>query len=362
MPSFKPGTSQNIVYQSAFSDATDNTVTLKRYDVQKKATKAITSGAIKTAQISHDGQWLLLSVIENATSKMMLMRMDGQDQQTLYCAPKGQVIDPLNSTGVQWSPDQKHIVFTQGASFDATQGANPALSIFQLDLSSGKVQLELAPIGNDEYFNLDTWVDATHVSLLQTQNTGPVQNTLYLLDTGKGPISHISDLQLVRKLGEGQNFALSADGKTLFEGSTNFSASMLQSVVDAYSTSTGKVQQLLTKRGIYLAGMRVINSSSLVFVSGAQNAPTQDIADNLGWWKINTDGSGLTHINKDNFGSGAGPGTWGPFSPYSKNSWSNFSRDSLFYIEKSSYGSINGGPLTSYTNDNDARPIGWTTM
>src|SRR5204862_8005469 len=104
------------------------------------------------------------------------------------CAPQGQVIDPLNTTGMQWSPDQKHIMFTQGANYDPQQGSSPSWSIFLLDLYSGKVQLAFAPAKTDGYFELDTWFNTMQISLLQQTDQGRV---LYLLDTRKAPISHI---------------------------------------------------------------------------------------------------------------------------------------------------------------------------
>src|SRR5207249_3557454 len=86
--------------------------TLKRYDTHTKTATKILSLSNKnfySAQVSADGQWVLF-VTQSSTStgqhKLQLVRMDGQDLQTLYC----------NSTSidqVQWSTDQKHIVFEE---------------------------------------------------------------------------------------------------------------------------------------------------------------------------------------------------------------------------------------------------------
>ena len=63
---------------------------------------------IGEAQISADGQWILFTAddAQGFGTTLQLVRMDGQGLQTLYCSMSG------NGVGnIQWSPDQKTVVF-----------------------------------------------------------------------------------------------------------------------------------------------------------------------------------------------------------------------------------------------------------
>ncbi len=350
------------MYLGGYSDAASQNsqlITLSRYDVQAGTTTAITNGAIKTAQISHDGQWLLLSVVEDSVSKIQLIRMDGKYRQTLYCAPQGQLIDPTDSTGMQWSPDQKHVIFSQGTSYNIPQ------SLYMLDLSSGAVQLEFSPTGNNENFLPTIWLDNTRVCVKSIQVASFKPSSLYLLDTSKGSNQHVSDMQLLRNVGGVYwwSFDTSVDVGTLYMSTLKSlqSPPYYQSEIDADSIDGGNSKQILLSNTLVITDVRALNSSSLMFVSYTQSG-TQAQDDNFGWWKINSDGSGLTRLNKYPHEGGAGPGVWGPFNPYTQNPWSNFSRDGSLYTDGTSYGSLNGGALTSYTNNSGAALVGWTTM
>src|SRR5437899_153100 len=109
------------------------------FDTQRKAVVAITgqNEHIQTAQLSSNGQWVLIVVNTNNMSELQLVRTDGKFFQTLYCAPTDQQIDSSNTTGTQWSPDLQHIIFAQAPNLQSPQ------SLYMLNLTSGKVQLEL---------------------------------------------------------------------------------------------------------------------------------------------------------------------------------------------------------------------------
>ncbi len=61
---------------------------------------------LSNAQISKDGQWILFAAQTANETKIQMVRVDGQELQTLYC--------PLASQSVWdllWSPDQKSVIF-----------------------------------------------------------------------------------------------------------------------------------------------------------------------------------------------------------------------------------------------------------
>lgn len=347
LPSFHPGTDQNIVYFTGTA--------LKRYNVQTKTTTTIIKGTIGTAQISQDGQWILLGAVQNSVLRIQVVRIDGKYRQTLYCVPQGQLLDGqggFDPISLQWSLDQKQIIFSLGT-FDGP------ISLYLLDTSSGAVQ----PILDKQAFLPVAWLNSTQIYVKSSQQ--PFK--LYLLDTSKGAHQHINDMKLVWK-SAGENdfwdFDISPDSTTLFV------SMVTSSPTDPYGPSTidvvsidGKInKKILSSRNVVISNIRFINASSLMFVSFEQSG-TQEQAKNIGWWKINTDGSGLTHLNRQPNEGGAGPGTWGPFNPFSQTPWSNFSRNGSLYTDGTSYGSLNGGALTNYVSDDSgATLVGWATM
>ncbi len=158
------------------------------------------------------------------------------------------------------------------------------------------------------------------------------------------------------------DFDISSDSTTLFMSTLTSlqAAPYAQSSLNVASTDGKSSKQLLLSQNLEITNIRVINSSSLMFVSFAQSG-TEEQGKDMGWWKINTDGTGLTQLNRQPNEGGAGPGVWGPFNPYSQTSWSNFSRDGSLYTDGPFYGSLSGGALTSYASYG-VTLVGWTTM
>src|SRR5207244_4440057 len=115
------GKDQNIVYIDNEAQNNGRDIgTIKRYDVMTKSTTEIvrlnTPASISEAQVSADGQWILFVayVFEptDLLSEIQLVRMDGQGLQTLYCASHSTNFGS-NIANIQWSPDQKSVVFDQ---------------------------------------------------------------------------------------------------------------------------------------------------------------------------------------------------------------------------------------------------------
>ncbi len=106
MPGRTSGSQQEIVL---YSNA-DGSSTIQAFDVQTRTSSTIINlggETIRSAQISQDGQWILIVAETNGIQALQLVRVDGQDVQTLYCASAGQKLV------AQWSPDQQQIIFSQ---------------------------------------------------------------------------------------------------------------------------------------------------------------------------------------------------------------------------------------------------------
>ncbi len=341
MPSLQLGKDQNIVYLTNTNTGGGELMALTRYDVQTGKTTTVMSLPAKTAQISQDGQWVLLSVMVNNVSEIQLVRIDGKFLQTLYCAPEGQQVDPTNTTGVQRSPDQQQIIFTQGANPLSSQ------SLYLLNLATGNVQLELS-LSSGFSVLPSTWIDNTRVYVFSNQE-------LLILDLSKGANQHSSDLTHVAYFLDFFRDYTSVYGGNLFAGSV-FVGGGPQSTPSCRIAITSAGQSNSTHgiscQKLSISKVRVIDngSSSLMLQVGTSSSSSNDPND--GFWKINTDGTGLTQLNNKPDG----------FSQFSQYPWSNFSRDGSLYTDGNSFGSLNGGALTQYSSDSNTRLVGWTTM
>jgi dipeptidyl aminopeptidase/acylaminoacyl peptidase len=354
MPALLLGADQNIVY---FSHASGQ-AQFKRYDVQTGKTTTILNQdneTIQTAQLSTNGQWILFTALVNNISEIQLARIDGQDLQILYCAPSGQQVDPTHTTGMQWSPDGKQILFVQGP--DISTDA----PLYALQLSSGSVQQMVVPGNGDLPLMPRTWIDDTRLYVSSGNSLiGAGASKLLIFDTSKGSNQPTSMLQQVQGTGDSNNFGWDFD--------SNYNATQLfitnyQGTLAAGPNATCQISVLpitggtghviLTSKLVRASNLRVIgkNSTSLLLVV---NQPGD--SDN-GLWKMNTDGSGLIQL-----ASVAGPGGAAPLNAFSQYPWANVSRDESLYTQGQVFGSLNGGPTTQYTSDNSASLVGWTTM
>ncbi len=134
MPPLPPGNHPNIVYVSQ----SDNGSILKRYDVNTGSTHTIlsTNGTetILKANISPDGQWVLLVANLQNQLAIQLVRVDGQHLQTLYCTPTQMDMD-----SALLSPNQHFLVFNQ------VQDENIS-TLYLLNLTTGQLHTELSPL------------------------------------------------------------------------------------------------------------------------------------------------------------------------------------------------------------------------
>ncbi|GAC1644200.1 MAG: hypothetical protein NVS4B9_36350 [Ktedonobacteraceae bacterium] len=204
------------------------------------------------------------------------------------------------------------------------------------------------------------WLNNTHIYVTAeffSEPNAPSLLNLYLLDINKGANQKLTDLQVVVK----GLPASCIDMSHSFDSNKLAISQCHEESSQASGPSSIIVQPAIggTARTIYhtqtmiIRSIRMISSSTLLF--------TMDDAGNFhtgkdGLWKINIDGSRLTHLTTYTQVPGM-------FNPFSNSPWGTVSRDGTMYafIEFGLvFGSFNGGPAKTLTSS--AALVGWTTM
>ena len=354
---------------------------LKRYDVATGNKTVIVhqpNTTISSAQVSGDGQWLLfVSDIAEANAEMgghlQLVRMDGQGLQTLYCAPL------FTLTDVQWSPDQKFVIFSRWFSPDEQQ-------VYLLNLATGMVQLEFSSTDSNFFYFPRTWLDNTRVYLEKVPAHTQTYQGLYILDTKKGAEQHENDLLPVIQLAQ-QELCWDFDSDysatklitdqcsaTFFDGAESGIRQVGPSNIAIQSITGGSAHTTYTDSKYAITQVRMLGytSNSLLLIienQSPRNGPTIDTSEN-GLWKMNTDGSGMIRLTTEL------PGNQSNFNRYSQYPWSNVSFDGTMYaLQVTSisgpktqlyYGSLSGGQPTPFAsanvNSEMVEVAGWTIM
>ena len=355
LPALKLGTHQNIVYIVNEGSPTPTFGTLKRYDVVTGARVEIIKmpkTSISEAQISDDGQWVLFVANVSGQSKMQLIRMDGKFLQTLYCGSPNQL---------QWSTNQKLIVFADGANTDLLNTTN---GVLQVELTS-----KLNPIVHPR-----TWLDSTRVLVTLQFVDGPPESVA-ILDTSKGPGQNVHNLQIAFDATLSTpfcwDFDSSFDGRTLYTSQCTASSSRPgpgadtftgPSVISAYAAgSPVSYSYVYVNQGQAFTAVRVATKNTLLFTVGNTKG---DLKQN-GLWKVGTDGTNPLHLAPS-----------GAFNQFSQFPWSNVSSDGSKYalqvvnITPTSstytleYGSLSGGAPIVFASISGTQLalVGWTMM
>lgn len=377
MPALSTGSQQAIIYlANAQNAASLNSYTIA--DGQTHTLASFASTSISAAQVSHDGQWILFVASTNNQARLQLIRVDGHDLQTLYCAaPVPNGADATSAIqNVQWSSNQQLVAF---ASYTSSSGI-----VDLLNIQTGALETVFSS-GNGTIYPPVTWQDNTHLFLRAPTIDGP-SAALYLLDINKGSNQHFADLQAVY-----QNSSplpcwdadSSYDGIRLFISQCTSRASTNGPGIDGYqgpgtisveplTSGSSSTLQTIYSMNAAITQVRVISQNTLLFlVENSSMSQSIDTSQN-GLWKIGVDGSQPTQLMSDGAGVSGGPGTLCSFTQYP---WSNISRDgSMYAIQHSSkhgtvqtllFGSLNGGSPTTFATSSDGTQlavVGWTTL
>lgn len=363
-----------------------NSAELKRYDVTTSSKTVIVhlpETNIAEAQVSRDGQWLLFvsnnleAYPQNGASELQMVRMDGQGLQTLLCSQY------QSMQGVQWSPDQKLVVFS------ILEPPAGVPSVYLLNLANGGVQLELPYTDSGHGYQARTWPDNTHVYVVGISIGSQIQpESLYILDTTKGTEQHQQDLLPVINPTQPQycwdfdsdyaatRLVTSLCTLSFPPGSKEQGVQQGPSNITVESITGGSAHTIFTTPILAIAQVRLLgySSSSLLLIMENQTygaSVSVDTSQN-GLWKMNTDGSGLTRLTTE------GANTTSNLNRFTQYPWSNVSFDSSLYalqvtdvqyidpITTLLYGSLSGGAPTSFAfahaNSGTVEVAGWTMM
>jgi serine/threonine protein kinase len=314
---------------------------------------------ISEAQVSQDGQWVLFTAVVAGQAQMRMIRVDGQGQQTLYCAPAHTSIS--NS---QWSFHQQDVIFN----LSSTNGQTKPTT-YLLDITTGQLQAELIPQGDLTYFPA-TWLDTTHMYLTASAPNAdaPPQN-IYVLDIQKGAQQHDGDLQKITT-GPCGSFDSSYDSKQLFisnctlapKAGTSINAPLGPSTITVQpaqggaAKTTKQIDQAVTM-------LRTISTTTQLLLIENYSGDTSK----NGLWEMQVDGSGLTRLTTDTQNRQS-------LCPFTQYVWSNVSRDgSLYALQEHDtktntysmyYGSLSGGTPTQFANISNTELLfaGWTGL
>lgn len=384
MPPPTQGNHPNLVYTE--SDTNGDTISiLQRYDTVTHKTTDITrtpNANMIEVQLSSDGQWILYSLLINsphAHIELRLVRVDGQYQQTLFCQPLPTGRSSFQPGNFSWSPDETTVAIV------GLSGMYSLPAIYTVDLTQGQVQLALESIVGPmvkasygtypqytEIYLPAKWLDNSHLYVWGARRpqgqADPNQDTIYLLDTGKGANQHNSDLQKVvsrPQVVNGTNlcdFDNSTDGSQLVALSCSISNgySVPPSTITVQPASGGTATTLLSSKSLAIRNISVISAQTmLLLVNGYPN----DISQN-GIWKMNTDGTGLTRLTAYTNPSFCGVSYASCVSVSPDGSLYAMVKFSATANETLNYGSLNGGPVTKAVDliGLYAYFVGWTNI
>ncbi len=330
---------------------------LERFDVtahQGVEISRLPSSFIREAQVSQNGQWTLFSAKVSGRYELRMVRMDGQEMQTLYCAPPGADI-----FGVQWSFDQKAIIFDVGPHLPV---------VFLLSVLSGQLQQELSSSSATGYV-ARTWLDNTRVymvSLLSDTEAPPQSQDLYILDTSKGANQQNGSLQKIATISSAcGSFDTSYNGTRLIISSCTGSAGRATgpSTITTQPATGGTATTIAAIPQAVTALRSVTPTTLLLLIENAGGDTSQN-----GLWKMNEDGTGQKRLTTDSNNAQS-------LCQFTQYAWSNVSPDGSMYALQSydpktqayslGYGSLNGGVLNYLLASTPATQLllaGWTNL
>lgn len=364
MPPLRSGSTAALIYTvNEGTESAPTFGTVKRYNVATGAKIEIIKQAhtrITEAQVSADGQWVIFVALISGQARLQLVRVDGQELQTLYCGtnPSG-VIE-----NVQWSTDQQSVAFNDGAS-----------GIVLLTVPTGALETLLKPASGRSYIPR-TWLDTTRL-LLTVSFPDSYPSSLVVLNISLGSNQPESKLTAIFTDNDPLpcwDFDTSYDGARRFISQCTYLAST-QHPGSSATQGPGKIMVQNSAGGaekvIYsdphfaITSVRVVSTNALLFIidNQAEQGNSVDTSHN-GLWKINMDGTGLIRLT-----SATAPFT-DLLNQYTQYPWSNVSRDGAMYalnhdtshISSLVIGSFSGNSQTTIASISDGTQlnlVGW---
>lgn len=365
MTPYSRGGDQTIVYIVNESDASGNPTfgTVKIFNIvsgKKLELAKAANTSISEAQVSNDGQWVLFVAAVAGRSELRLVRIDGQELQTLFCAPTG-----TNIIYSQWSINQRHIIFDT-----FPQSGEP--TVYLLTPQTGSLQVEITPPSSGYALVARTWLDDNRVLMVGlVPNADAPQTNIYVLDIRAGAPQQTSNIPplFTSTTSPCWDFDSSYDEQSLFITQCAQNNGGDSSTISQLPVNGGAATPVLNSSTIGYGTVRVINMDSTKLLSlGSSVANGQGTE---GAYLIDTQNP--THpllltsmdVNSGSFG----------FNSFSQYYWANVSRDHSMYTIATtkitgsareyiiSYGQLDGSALTSFVDYNQYMAVaGWTTI
>ena len=367
---------QDIVYGSYRSYQTQAIASLVRYDsVNGKQTTIteIPSAQISEAQVSADGQWILFvdSHFQTAgdlvDSKLQMVRIDGQELQTLYCAPANSTVQKVSLSPFSYNASGRLIFSLTGQQ----QG------LYVLNLNSGMV---LREIQTEQPYEPIGWAAPDSVYLRDTTASHNVYQLVFPQDDK--PSS--KNLRLITASSTCDDFSTSTNGFSLYNSHCNGTGASGRFCSGNCATTQGpskisiwsrddtaqQYQQsppLYTDPTMAVVQIRIVSNQALL----ALVANTDANQAKNGVWKIDMTTEKWQMLLPDTF-----PGAGVMLNMYTQSPWSNVSRDGHLYAMRVAspqalgydalyLGSMNGGNSLKFASSSDGSQlfiVGWTTM
>ena len=372
---------QNLVYLTMNSDKHGNALSaFQRYDISAHQSRNIVNlppgGSIEDAQISGDGQWILFlaGYLDAATpphfiTKMQMVRLDGQDLQTLYCSTK-----PIR--GILWFPDASTVVFNLLSPTGVNNQDTP-LSMYGLDTRTGDLFPILNATAGTGYTPL-IWVHQYEMPYTMFYATnyqfhearGPLDTlpgNLYFFDLNHNPPY---TPVLTSKTNGCQTYALSPDSTRLFISRCNPASgpqgpSSIQVEEMSNPQHPSSPRTILSQSTLAIFHIAAISNTTLLL--DVLNGGTDSSQDGI--WELNMDGTGLRRLTTSGVLTSS---TFSqPVAGACQDPWTNVSHDGQFYSVLNWRGSLLAyGPLSG--TESQVTPLalaaggygvlGWATL
>lgn len=361
IPNRRLGNTKNIIYidNSGAADNSSSSTIFRRNiaDTASSEIRAMPGSSVTQAQVSQDGLSVLFVAKVSSTSEIRMIGTDGTYLQTLYCAPQGETI-----SGIQWSFDQKYIIFSVGPD-------NPALYLLQP--STGQVQTVLTSQTNTIY-QIRAWLTNTQVYLVKVHpsSDAPPDN-IYLLDVTKGANQHDDSLKEVYTGAlTCMDFDASYKGDQLIRSACNgpIPPSGPSTISMSVGTTGAGTQTVIKEDTMAIVSVRSVTEKTLLFIV---NNTTSGNADDNGLWRVDLDGTGLKHLAPDPQGMlsfcPSSQASWANVTPVSwgKQSYALQTFDNVTNSYSIYYAPLDGGDLHEVARFNDGSQLalaGWARL
>lgn len=378
LPLRDQGSDPGIIYAANTDSPQESDASLLRYDVtsgQKDTIVRAAHARITQAQLTADGQWVLFvteTVPASAPYKIQLVRIDGQDVQTLYCGASSDTTVSNMLLSPYTTTDQGSVLFEE-ATVSAVQ------AFYQLSLSDGHVRS--FPFKHS--YRPIAWASAQTVYVrdlgVRTQLSQP--GNVYLLDLTKNSQPAGANLQFVSDGSSCDDFTSGASGLGLFRshcqgaGYNPGGSGLMTSGPSEISSLSQDGGGTFVKNVLFrcdtqaVVALRSIDQNQWLL----QVENLDDHRDLNGLWIANFDGTKLRQLTA---GTDFGSSSSIFLNTFSQFPWSNVSRNGRLYVFKFGssqsfgqdalyFGSLDGGTPQQFAapaTNVGLQIAGWTTL